>query len=113
MTPHRRNSQDVVERTEENAEYLDRRRRGGGGGSDCGRRLLRHGRALVPAGTITILTDSEPYAEAVALNASAVSGLEALVVAEGDFGGIYPTFFSEKWKADGRRCYVRKYRKAC
>lgn len=70
-------------------------------------------RALVPAGTITILTDSEAYAEAVALNASAVSGLEALVVAEGDFGGIYPTFFSEKWKADGRRCYVRKYRKAC
>ncbi|HPM41556.1 MAG TPA: hypothetical protein PLY45_03880, partial [bacterium] len=69
-------------------------------------------RSLVPAGTITILTDSEKYAEAVARNAAAVPGLVALVVAEGDFDAIYPTFFSEKWKADGRRLYVRKYRRA-
>lgn len=68
-------------------------------------------RALKPGGTIAILTDSEPYSEAVAENAAGVTNLEAVVVTEGDFDAIYPTFFSEKWKADNRRLFVRKYRR--
>jgi len=68
-------------------------------------------RTLKPGATISILTDSEAYAQTVAENAARVVGLEALEVTQGDFGAIYPTFFSEKWQAEGRRLFVRKYRR--
>lgn len=67
-------------------------------------------RVLKAGGMLAILTDSQPYAEAIATAAAGIDGLLPLSVAERDFEAVYPTLFAMKWKAEGRRCFVRAYR---
>ena len=70
-------------------------------------------RALKPAGTISFITDHLPYAEIAAELFVRTEGLEGYYrnTIETEIPDAFPTFFSEKWKSEGRRIYYQKYRK--
>ena len=70
-------------------------------------------KALKPSGTITFITDHLPYAEIAAELFVRTEGLAGCYrnTIETDVPGAFPTFFSEKWKSEGRRIYYQKYRR--
>ena len=70
-------------------------------------------RALKTGGILSIVTDHLPYAE---LSSEMLARAEGLANCYGapyvtDLADAFPTFFSEKWKAEGRRIYYQKYRR--
>ena len=68
---------------------------------------------LKPGGTISFITDHLPYAEIAAELFVRTDGLAGCYrnTIETEIQGVFPTFFSEKWKSEGRRIYYQKYRK--
>jgi len=70
-------------------------------------------RALKAGGTIDFVTDHRPYAELAAELFVRTEGLAGCYrnTIETEVPNAFPTFFSEKWKSEGRRIYYQRYRK--
>ncbi|MBN1282255.1 MAG: tRNA (guanosine(46)-N7)-methyltransferase TrmB [Proteobacteria bacterium] len=76
--------------------------------------LAECARVLKPGGTLSFITDHRPYAEFSSGMLARTEGIancyaEPFVT---DLADAFPTFFSEKWKAEGRSIYYQRYRKA-
>jgi tRNA (guanine-N7-)-methyltransferase len=70
-------------------------------------------RLLKPGGALSFITDHRPYAELSSEMLASTPGLancygEPFVM---DLPDAFPTFFSEKWRAEGRTIYYQKYRR--
>ena len=70
-------------------------------------------KALKVDGTLTFITDHRPYAEAVLETFSEITEFESCY--EGplmsDAPDAFPTFFAQKWIAEGREITYQKYRR--
>ncbi len=71
-------------------------------------------RILKPDGTVSIATDDHAYAEDVRRSAATIAELTSAYpdVIVHDKPDAYPTYFSMKWKAEGRVNTYQMYRKA-
>ncbi|MFH0798551.1 MAG: tRNA (guanosine(46)-N7)-methyltransferase TrmB [Pseudomonadota bacterium] len=71
------------------------------------RRILKIG------GTISIATDSLPYAQKILENAATIRGLQSSYAnpLEREMPDAYPTFFAMKWRSEGREITYQKYRR--
>lgn len=70
-------------------------------------------RVIKKDGTISITTDSAPYAEEIASAAAGIPGLKSLFdppIAQ-NCPDAFPTFFALKWQKEGRRITYQRYGK--
>lgn len=68
-------------------------------------------RALKLGGTLSIVTDSEPYAGEIAHRLTAVGGLEPLADDDASNSAVFPTLFAQKWKSEGRSFFPHRLRR--
>lgn len=75
--------------------------------------LAECARILKPNGHLFFATDSRPYADWVAENAQRVPRLKNCYDSPmlADLPDAFPTFFAEKWRAEGRTLTYQKYRR--
>lgn len=70
--------------------------------------LANCAKILKTGGGLNIVTDSKAYAESI--KTSSLS-LESVLKEENPDSGVFPSFFAQKWKNEGRNFYIFKWSK--